>query len=662
MNILKRIEELRQIINQANYEYHTLDEPTISDYLYDQYLKELIKLETENPQYKVADSPTNKIGGLVLDAFNKISHNSPMMSLSNVFNYEELTTFINRLNKDYQDLNFVTELKIDGLAVSIKYEKGILINAATRGDGIIGEDITLNVKTIKSLPLKLNEPVDITVRGEIFMPQKSFIKINEERFKNNEKLFANPRNAAAGTIRQLDSSVVAKRNLDIFLYTIVDAKNYADSQIGVLKYLEKLGFKVNQYYHLTNNLDELINKINEYDEIRKTLPFDTDGVVIKVNDLRLYDEIGMTSRTPKWATAYKFAPDVMLTKLNDIKFQVGRTGVITPVAVLEPVRVSGSVVARATLHNEDYIKERDIRISDYVYIRKAGEIIPEVIGVELNKRTNDKPFVMISECPVCQSIVTRQENEADHYCTNLQCPARSLNALVHFASRQAMNIDTLGEKVIESFVNLGYLQTIPDIYKLKYHQDALMNLDGFGEKSITKLLTAIENSKKQSPGKLIFGLGIKNVGIKAASSLIKAFISINNLKVASIEQLESIDDIGPIIARNVFNYFNDENNLLMIEELESLGLNFAIEKVEIVKHEYNGKIIVLTGKFNVFNRNELTNKLESLGAKVTNSVSKNTDFVVAGENAGSKLTKAETLGIKVISEEELIKGIEANEK
>lgn len=661
MDVLKRIEELREIINKANYEYHTLDEPSISDFLYDKYLNELINLEEKYPKYQSIDSPTNKIGGVVLDAFKKVNHESPMMSLGNVFNEEELLDFYNRINKDYTNIELVTELKIDGLAVSLTYEEGVLVSAATRGDGLVGEDITLNVKTIKSLPLKLNEPVNITVRGEIFMPQKSFMKLNEERLSKNEKLFANPRNAAAGTIRQLDSKIVANRNLDIFLYTIVDAINYVETQIDVLKYLEKLGFKVNKYYHLANNFNDLANKIKEYDNLRKKLAFDTDGVVIKVNDLRLYDELGSTARNPRWATAYKFAPEESLTKLNDITFQIGRTGVVTPVAELEAVSISGSIVRRATLHNEDYIKERDIRVNDFVYIRKAGEIIPEVISVELSKRTNNVPFKMIDKCPVCNGDVVRKDGEADHYCMNELCPAKNLNALIHFASRVAMNIDTLGERVIEAFHDLGYLKTINDIYKLHEYRDELINIPGFGEKSIDKLLGAIEDSKKQSPDKLLFGLGIKNVGAKAASNLINTFYSIDELSKKTKEELETVDDIGNVIASNVYNYFNNELNLKNLEELKMYGLTFSKEKPVIIEHEYNDKVIVLTGKFNLFKRQELTEMLEKLGAKVTSSVSKNTDFVVAGESAGSKLTKAIELGIKVILEDDLIKGIK-NEK
>ena len=654
MDKLKRIKELIKIIEKANYEYHTLDSPTISDYEYDMYLKELIQLEEKYPQYKQQNSPTQKIGGVVLDSFNKITHDTPMMSLSNVFNSEELTLFYNRINKEINNFTLTTELKIDGLAVSIKYVDGIYQSAATRGNGIIGEDITENVKTIKSLPLKLNEDVTIEVRGEIFMPQKSFHKLNEERLSNNEQLFANPRNAAAGTIRQLDSSVVAKRNLDIFLYTIVNAEKYCTTQEEVLNYLQHLGFKVNPYYEVVNSIDQLNNTINKYDQIRKTLPYDTDGVVIKVNELKYYDEIGYTARSPKWATAYKFAPEEVETKLKDITFQIGRTGVVTPVAELEPVLISGSIVARATLHNEDYIINKDIRINDYVIVRTAGEIIPEVVRVNTNKRSNSVKFKMIDKCPFCHEQIIRKENEADYYCVNTNCPARNINSLVHFASRVAMNIEGLGEKVIETLNTLGYINTIPDIYRLKKYYDELINIEGFGTKSVDKLLDAIEKSKQNEANLLLFGLGIKNVGAKIATLLLQNYGSIDNLAKASIEELENIDEIGNIIATNVYEYFNNENNKELLLELKNLGLNFNYTVTNIIEHEFNNKTIVITGTLKNYSRKEMQQLLEKHGAKITNSVSKKTDFVVAGSDAGSKLDKAIELNIKVLNEEEVL--------
>ena len=654
MDIKSKIKTLTEIINKANYDYHTLDNPTITDYEYDRYLSELKELEEKYPEYKEVNSPTEKIGGAILDEFRKVNHETPMMSLNNSFSYEDLTSFINKLKNEYNNLTFVSELKIDGLAVSIKYEDGIFISAATRGDGETGEDVTNNVKTIKSLPLKLTEKINLEVRGEIFMPHKSFQKLNEERLENNEQLFANPRNAASGTIRQLDSSVVAARNLDIFLYTIVNAENYVNSQHEVLTYLSKLGFKVNPFYHINNSVEELLNNIENYDQQRKTLNYDTDGVVVKVNELKYYDEIGYTAKSPKWAIAYKFAPEEAETLLKDITFQVGRTGKITPVAELEPVLVSGSVVARATLHNEDYIKNRDIRINDYVFIRKAGEIIPEVVKVNLNKRRDQKPFEMIKTCPACNSNLIRKENEADYFCVNKLCPARNINSLIHFASRVAMNIEGLGERVVEILNNLGYLNTIVDIYKLKDYYDELILIEGFGERSITKLIDAIELSKNNEADKLLFALGIKNVGAKVATTLLNTYGNIFELAKAEISELEEIDEIGNIIASNVFEYFNNENNLKLLNELHTLGLNFNFSKTEVIEHEFNNKRVVITGTFEKYKRTELTKILEEHGAKVSSSVSKNTDFVIVGSDAGSKLTKAEELKITILNEEELL--------
>ena len=654
MDIKSKIKTLTDIINKANYDYHTLDNPTITDYEYDRYLNELKELEEKYPEYKEINSPTEKIGGAILDEFKKVNHEIPMMSLNNSFSYEDLSSFINKLKNEYNNLTFISELKIDGLAVSIKYKDGIFVSAATRGNGETGEDVTNNVKTIKSLPLKLTEKIDIEVRGEIFMPHKSFKSLNEQRLINNEQLFANPRNAASGTIRQLDSSVVAARNLDIFLYTIVNAENYVNSQQEALTYLSKLGFKVNPFYHINNSVEELLNNIENYDQQRKTLNYDTDGVVVKVNELKYYDEIGYTAKSPKWAIAYKFAPEEAETLLKDITFQVGRTGKITPVAELEPVLVSGSVVARATLHNEDYIKNRDIRINDYVLIRKAGEIIPEVFKVNLDKRVNQKPFEMIKLCPACNNNLIRKENEADYFCVNELCPARNINSLIHFASRVAMNIEGLGERVVDTLNNLGYLNTIVDIYKLKDYYDELILIEGFGERSITKLIDAIELSKNNEADKLLFALGIKNVGAKVATTLLNTYGNIFELAKAEISELEEIDEIGNIIASNVFEYFNNENNLKLLNELNSLGLNFNFSKTEIIEHEFNNKRIVITGTFEKYKRTELTKILEEHGAKVSSSVSKNTDFVIAGSDAGSKLTKAEELKIKILKEEELL--------
>jgi DNA ligase (NAD+) len=652
MDVRLRIQELIQIINQANHDYHTKDQPTITDFEYDKLLHELLDLEMKYPEFKEANSPTEKIGGTVLEVFSKVTHLVPMMSLSNVFNQDELSNFDERIRKVVDHYTYVTELKIDGLAVSLTYKNGEFLRAATRGNGVVGEDVTSNVKTIKSLPLKLTENVDIEVRGEIYMPHKSFKKLNEERLSSDEPLFANPRNAAAGTIRQLDAKVVASRNLDIFLYTIVDASKYVNSQMEALAYLQKLGFKVNLNYHHIKNIEELKYKISEYDLLRKKLPYDTDGVVIKVNEFSLLNMIGYTSKFPKWATAYKFQAEQVETILKDITFQIGRTGVVTPVAELEPVSVSGSTVARATLHNEDYILTKDIRIGDYVVIHKAGEIIPEVIHVVIEKRTNQVPFEMRSDCPVCSFPLVRKIGEADHYCSNPECPGKNINQLIHFSSRVAMDIDTLGERVVEIFHELGYLNNIPDIYRLYHFKDELKEIPGFGDKKVDKLLEAIENSKKQTLDKLLFGLGIKHVGAKVAKTLVKHYPSIDLLLQAKYEDLIEINEIGEMIAQSIVTYFNNPTYTSLINDLKSLGLNMIYEKEEVLEHQFNGKTIVLTGKLNIFSREQASEIIEKLGGKVSSSVSAKTDLLVAGEDAGSKLKKANELNVKVINEEE----------
>ncbi|MFH2117689.1 MAG: NAD-dependent DNA ligase LigA [Bacillota bacterium] len=651
MNAKQRIAELIRILNQANYDYHTLDLPTISDQQYDQYLKELVFLEAQYPEYKQIDSPTEKIGGVVLSGFDKVTHQVPMMSLSNVFSTEELKQFDERIKKVVSDYSYTTELKIDGLAVSLTYEKGRFVRAATRGNGVVGEDITKNVKTIKSLPLKLKESIDIEVRGEIYMPHKSFTLLNEQRLSNDEALFANPRNAAAGTIRQLDTKVVASRNLDLFIYTIVNAEKYADTQIDALIYLSTLGFKVNQNYQNVFGIMALIEQIENYDHLRKSLPYDTDGVVIKVNESELYSSIGYTSKFPKWATAYKFQAEQVETILKDITFQIGRTGVVTPVAELEPILISGSMVARATLHNEDYVIAKDIRIDDTVLVHKAGEIIPEVIEVVLSKRTNQKPFKMIKACPVCGEAVIRREGEADHYCSNPVCPGKNINSLIHFASRVAMDIDTLGDKVVENLHDLGYLNRISDIYLLKNFAQELKELPGFGEKKVENLLVAIENSKHQSFDKLLFGLGIKHVGAKVAKILVKNYPNMTDLMQATLEELNNIPDIGEMIAQTIVSYFADMHNQTLITELKDLGLNMTYVKGEQIEHPFNNKTIVLTGKLQIFTRDQASDLIEKLGGKVSSAVSSKTDFVVYGDDAGSKLKKANELGVKVIDEQ-----------
>jgi len=651
MDIASKIKLLRKQINEANYLYHTKDNPQISDFQYDQLVKELIELEAKYPEYDDETSPTKKIGGVILDKFNKHTHTVPMMSLGNIFNKTELKSFYDRILKVVPNVAFTAELKIDGLAVTLIYEAGVFKRAATRGNGSVGEDITENVRTIKSLPLRLNEAIDIEVRGEIYMSHKAFKKVNLDRANQNQDLFVNPRNAAAGTMRQLDSKVVAKRGLDLFTYTVVNASNYQPTQSDTLKYLEKLGFPVNSNYKLVSNYDDLSQAVDDFDILRKTLAYDTDGVVIKVNDFEYYETIGYTAKYPKYAGAYKFAAEKQVTQVLDIIFQVGRSGVITPVAVLKPVFISGSLVSRATLHNEDYILNKDIRIGDDVFVHKAGEIIPEVIEVIMDKRIDQKPFEMIKHCPACQSELVRKSTEADYFCMNDACPGKNIYGLIHFASRVAMDIDTLGEKVVELLHGQTYLQTIPDIYKLHTYKNALEELPGFGQKKVDKLLNAIEASKQQTFDKLIFGLGIKNVGAKVAKTLVNKYPSMDLLRKAVYEDLLKIDDIGPEIADSVTTYFNDEGNQRMIDELIALGLNMQYEVEQIKTHAFNGKTFVVTGTLESFSRTEASEIIEKLGGKVSGSVSKKTDYCLAGTDAGSKLIKAQALGIEILDEQ-----------
>lgn len=655
MAIEKRMRELEKIINQANYDYHTLDKPTISDYIYDQYLKELMELEQLHPELKSIDSPTIKVGGVVLDKFEKYNHHVPMMSLSNAFNFEEVKEFDQRVSKEVSDYTYNLELKIDGLAISLIYEDGILVTAATRGDGQTGEDVTFNVKTIKSIPLKLKDNLSIVIRGEVFMPYSSFNKLNEQREKEELELFRNPRNAAAGTIRQLNSKVVADRNLDLFVYSIVEPESYnLKTQTDVLEFLTDLGFKVNPHHILVSNVNEMEEEINKFDNLRKTLPYDTDGVVIKVNEFSLYEQIGYTVRHPKWAAAYKFAPEESTTKLYDITFQVGRTGMVTPVAELEPVLISGSIVSRATLHNEDFIKSLDVRVGDTVVIRKAGEIIPEVVRVVLEKRNLDsKPFKMINVCPSCDEEIVRYEAEADWYCINPVCPSQAVNKMIHFASRDAMNIDTLGEKVIKQLYDEGLLTNVIDIYSLKDHQEKMLTLDRMGKRKIENIINAIEESKNASLDKLVFGLGIRHVGAKVARILVNEYPSLDLLKDAKKEDLLNVFEIGERIASSVVDYFSSDYAINLIEQFKELGINTTYEVKEVANLDspFKDKVVVLTGRLERFTRNQAREIIESMGGKITSSVSRNTDMVLAGSDAGSKLTQANKLEVKVIDEE-----------
>ncbi|MDR2827821.1 MAG: NAD-dependent DNA ligase LigA [Acholeplasmatales bacterium] len=654
--VLLEILNLREKINKANYEYHTLDNPTISDYEYDKAMSRLISLEEEYPNYKDLSSPTNKIGGVILENFTKVIHNPPMMSLGDVFNEYELLDFFVKASKDASNFTLVSELKIDGLAINLEYINGVLFRASTRGDGNIGEDVTENVKTIKSIPLKLNKPLDIKVRGEVFMPIKSFIKLNIQRKENNEQLFANPRNAASGTIRQLDSKIVSSRNLDSFIYTLVSPSTYnIHTQSSSLEFMRGLGFKVNNYYKHITSINELAPLITYYDNLREEVPYDTDGIVIKINEFNLYDEIGYTAKAPKWAVAYKFPPKTKKTKLLDIIFQVGRTGAITPVAVFESVVVSGSKISRASLHNEDYIKDKDIRIGDIVEVHKAAEIIPEILKVVLEQRNiNSVPFEMIKNCPICNSLLTRDASKADYFCTNLECPGRNINSIIHYASRKALDIDTLGEKAIEEFHNIGILNRLSDIYTLKDKKDIILELEGFGDKKIDNIISSIEKSKTISLDRFIYGLGIKNIGEKYSKILVRHYKTITELFQVDEEVLVNINDFGVERASSVYQYFHNDENIKEIKLLLGYGVNPVSANENVTKNDFFvNKKIVITGSFTIFTRDELTSLLESYGAKVSSSVSSQTSYLIVGENPGSKLDKALLLGIKIIKEDEL---------
>ena len=651
----ERMLELIEIINEADYNYHTLDNPTITDQEYDKYLRELFEIEDAHPDWIKENSPTQHAGGKIIDGFEKVTHKIPMMSLSDVFSESELIAFDERIKKEGINPQYMCELKIDGLSVSLSYEKGKLVKAATRGDGTTGEDITHNAKTIKTIPLQLKEEIDIEVRGEIFMNKKTLELLNETRKENDQPLLQNCRNAAAGSIRQLDSKVAAQRKLDTFIYHLPNPTDYGlNTHEESIEFMKKLGFKINPNNKLAKNIEEVIEFIEEKGQIRSSLPYDIDGVVVKVNNIREQQKLGYTAKYPKWATAYKFPAEEVLTKLTDIIFTVGRTGQITPNAVLEPVIVAGSTISRATLHNEDYVIEKELKIGDIVSIRKAGDVIPEVVEVKKERRTGEeKDFEMIKECPMCQSTLTKKEGQVDYYCPNSKCPARSIEGLIHFVSRDAMNIDGLGDRIIEDFYNFGYIGTIADIYSLKNHEKELIRLEGYGDKSITNMLEAIENSKSNSLERLIFGLGIPHVGAKTAKVLATKYETMSNLIETTEEELVKIPDIGNIIAKSVIEYFNDQHNMAIIEELKDLGLNMNYLGQKVEENElFAGKTFVLTGSLTIFTREEAQEKIESLGGKTTGSVSKKTSVVIVGENPGSKYEKAKELGITIWTEQE----------
>ena len=657
---IERMNYLIKVLEEAAYDYYVLDDPKITDQEYDAYYRELETIEKLHPEWVSDTSPTKKVGGEVIDEFKKIEHTIPMLSLGDVFNEEEIIDFLKRIEDSGVNSPYVCELKIDGLSVSLHYEKGILTTAATRGNGVIGEDITHNVKTIKSIPLKLKQPLDIEVRGEIYMSKDTLAKINKERISKGEKPLQNPRNAAAGSIRQLDSKVAAKRNLDAFLYHLPNPEDFGiKTHHEALEFMKSLGFKTNPNNRIVKNIDEVMAYIHEKGELRDSLPYDIDGVVIKVDNIKDQQRLGFTARTPRWAIAYKFPALEVLTKLNDIIFTVGRTGKITPNAILDPVQLMGSTISRATLHNEDYVLKKGLMIHDTVSIRKAGDVIPEVVEAKIERRTgNEIPFKMITNCPICDTKLIKKEGEADYYCPNPNCPARHIESFIHFVSRPAMNIDGLGERLMEDLYNFKFISTIPDIYKLSSKKDALIKLEGYGEKSVTNLLNAIEVSKDNSLERLLFGLGIKNVGKEKAKILAKKYKNMDNLSKASYEELVDIPDIGPIIANNVVSYFKDDTNLKMIDELKELGLNMEYIGEELkLNEDFLEKSFVLTGTLTKLTREEAKALIENAGGKTRESVSKKTDAVIVGDNPGSKYEKAKELNIPIWSETEFLEKI-----
>lgn len=653
---MDRYNELVDLINKANYEYHVLDNPTtLTDQEYDNYIRELYDIEEKHPEYIREDSPTKKIGGVILDKFDKVTHKIPMMSLADVFNEDEIREFDSRIRKEGINPEYVCELKIDGLSVSLKYENGLLVSAATRGDGFVGEDITHNVKTIKQVPLKLPESIDIEVRGEIYMSKKTLDILNAERLKNNEPLLKNCRNAAAGSIRQLDSSIAAKRHLEVWIYHLPDPEDYGiEAHHEALEFMKNLGFRTNPNNKLVNSIDEVLDFIHEKGDAREDLPYDIDGVVIKLDNLHDHEIMGNTIRYPKWACAYKFPAQIVQTRLNDIIFTVGRTGQVTPNAVLEPVMVMGSLISKATLHNEDYVKGLDIRVGDTVRIIKAGDVIPRVDSVVMENRHSDAlPFKMTDVCPICGSKLVKKD--ASYYCVNDNCSKKDIEALIHYVSRDTMNIDGLGDAIIEDLYNLNYVRSIPDIYKLGRYKEELKLLEGYGEKSVQKLLDAIEESKSNSLEKFLFAIGIRYVGKKTAKILASNYKNIDSLANATFDELKVIHDIGDVIADSVFKYFRDEDNLNMLDELKDLGINMEYLKGESLSDTaFSSKTFVLTGTLDSITRDDAKEKIEALGGNCSGSVSKKTNVVIAGHDAGSKLTKANELGIEIWNEEEFL--------
>lgn len=655
-NIRKKILSLTESINKHNYDYYVLDRPSISDHEYDLLLKELVELENEYPDLKAVDSPTQRIGGEALSEFSQVTHSTRLLSLDNSYNADDLRSFDQRVKKEiFDEVEYILEMKIDGLTVALRYENGIFVQGATRGNGEIGEDVTENVKTIPSIPLKLSKPVSIEVRGEVFISKKGFEKLNEQQEENGLQAFANPRNAAAGSLRQLDSKVAAKRKLDIFVFDVLSGGDgLIENHDENFSFLNELGFKTTEYFKF-DNIEDVIKKCDEMIEVRKNLSYDIDGMVVKVNKLSQRDILGVKEKSPRWAIAYKFPAEEATTVVRDIIVQVGRTGVLTPKAEFDPVLVAGSTVSRATLHNQDYIDEKDIRIGDTVVIQKAGDVIPAVVRVLKEKRDgSEMKFVLPTNCPECNHETIRMDGEVALRCPNNHCPAKIRRGLEHFISRNAMNIDGLGPAVIKSLIIEGFLEEIVDLYRLSTHKDKIALIEGLGEKSTEKILKAIENSKSNELHQLINGLGISLIGSKAAKVLSSHFKNIDAIMNASYEELISIDEIGEKMAESVLNYFKIEKNKLMIEALKQIGVQMVVKENNRENEFFKNKIFVLTGSLEKYSRKELQTIIENAGGKVSSSVSKNTDFVIYGENAGSKLKKAIELDIKTLNENDAL--------
>lgn len=657
-DLSSRVNELHDLLNQYSYEYYVEDNPSVPDSEYDKLLHELIKIEEEHPEYKTVDSPTVRVGGEAQASFNKVNHDTPMLSLGNAFNEDDLRKFDQRIREQIGNVEYMCELKIDGLAVSLKYVDGYFVQGLTRGDGTTGEDITENLKTIHAIPLKMKEPLNVEVRGEAYMPRRSFLRLNEEKEKNDEQLFANPRNAAAGSLRQLDSKLTAKRKLSVFIYSVNDFTDFnSRSQSEALDELDKLGFTTNKNRARVNNIDGVLEYIEKWTSQRESLPYDIDGIVIKVNDLDQQDEMGFTQKSPRWAIAYKFPAEEVVTKLLDIELSIGRTGVVTPTAILEPVKVAGTTVSRASLHNEDLIHDRDIRIGDSVVVKKAGDIIPEVVRSIPERRPEDAvTYHMPTHCPSCGHELVRIEGEVALRCINPKCQAQLVEGLIHFVSRQAMNIDGLGTKIIQQLYQSELIKDVADIFYLT--EEDLLPLDRMGQKKVDNLLAAIQQAKDNSLENLLFGLGIRHLGVKASQVLAEKYETIDRLLTVTEAELVEIHDIGDKVAQSVVTYLENEDIRALIQKLKDKHVNMiykGIKTSDIEGHpEFSGKTIVLTGKLHQMTRNEASKWLTSQGAKVTSSVTKNTDVVIAGEDAGSKLTKAQSLGIEIWTEQQFV--------